>query len=555
MSITAISVTQFVRARSRWLLAACTFVLVCANVLMSPSHAADGSGEVPLIMGNRTIHVFRASLGAFTAEERAEGARQRIASAIEGAGEGWTSVKSSDQGVMVLLDGKPMFTVANGDARKLSSETQEDIANNASRVLQKVWSEARESRDPQVALFAAAKVALAAFLLAAALALIVKISRLIRSAVTARVSERLNALPVAGLGSKIASLLLGIASRSCVLFAWLLSMMVVFAFLTYSLEQFVLTRPIAEGLSQKLTNLLVQGLNSMAGSIPGLVIAVGIFLAAWIATQISSEVFNHVSSGQLKIGMLDAHTAPATRRIANASLWLFALAMAYPYLPGAQTEAFKGLSVILGLMVSIGTSGLIGQVASGVILVYTRALSLGEFVRIQDCEGTVTELGLFVTRLRTGLGEEVALPNALVLANVTRNFSRATKGNGFVLDTAITIGYDTPWRQVHAMLLEAAGTIPDIAREPAPYVVQTALSDFYVAYKLVVYAGAEKPAARARVASDLHAAIQDVFNRHDVQIMSPHYQRDPTAPKTVPESAWYVPPAVRPPKSPQSPQS
>jgi small-conductance mechanosensitive channel len=108
----------------------------------------------------------------------------------------------------------------------------------------------------------------------------------------------------------------------------------------------------------------------------------------------------------MRLGLLDAHTAPVTRHIVNAALWLFAAAMAYPYLPGAQTEAFKGLTVILGLMVSIGASGLIGQVASGVILVYTRALSLGDYVRIQDCEGTVTEIGLFVTRLRTGLGAE-----------------------------------------------------------------------------------------------------------------------------------------------------
>ena len=126
---------------------------------------------------------------------------------------------------------------------------------------------------------------------------------------------------------------------------------------------------------------------------------------------LGSELFKQVAAGQLKLGMLDAHTAPATRHIVNASLWLFALAMAYPYLPGAQTEAFKGLSVILGIMVSIGASGLVGQVASGVILVYTRALSLGEYVRIQECEGTVTEIGLFVTRLRNGMGTEFALPN------------------------------------------------------------------------------------------------------------------------------------------------
>jgi len=201
--------------------------------------------------------------------------------------------------------------------------------------------------------------------------------------------------------------------------------------------------------------------------------------------------------------------------------------------------------VILGIMVSIGASGVVGQVFSGVILVYTRALTLGEYVRILDSEGTVTEIGLFVTRLRTGMGAEIALPNALVLSNVTWNYSRVTRGTGFVLDTAVTIGYDTPWRQVHALLLEAAQPIAEITKQPAPYVVQTALSDFYVAYKLVVYVGSAQPATRARVASDLHASIQDMFNRYGVQIMSPGYYEDPAAPKTVPETNWYAAPAKR----------
>jgi small-conductance mechanosensitive channel len=281
----------------------------------------------------------------------------------------------------------------------------------------------------------------------------------------------------------------------------------------------------------------------VAEAIPGMFIAVIIFLVAWLCTQLSGEIFKQVAAGQLRLGMLDAHTAPATRHIVNASLWLFALAMAYPYLPGAQTEAFKGLSVILGIMVSIGASGLVGQVASGVILVYTRALSLGEYVRIQECEGTVTEIGLFVTRLRNGMGTEYALPNALVIGNVTRNFSRATRDGGHAFEAGITIGYDTPWRQVHALLLEAAASVPAISREPAPCVVQAALQDFYVAYRLVVHMQAGDPQARARVPSELHAAIQDVFNRHGVQIMSPSYYEDPAQPKVVPPSRWFTPPA------------
>jgi len=525
-----------------WLFAATAVATAAVAAAATPGEEA----EAPLIIGTRTIHVFRATLGAFTPAERAAGARQRVLRAFEERGEGWTSVKAQDAGVAVELDGKPLFLVVPGDARKLSDETADGLANAASHRLQTAWREAQESRDPRALLRGVMNVVLALVALVAALLGIWRISRWIRDAVTARLSRSVHALPDAALASRISPIFLDVASRSFVLLAWLLSLLALFLFLAWSLDQFAYTRAMGEGLLRAFTDLLLQSLNSVGAALPGTFVAGLIFLAAWICTQVSGELFSHVASGRLKLGMLDAHTAPATRRIVNASLWLFALAMAYPYLPGAQTEAFKGLSVILGIMVSIGASGLVGQVASGVILVYTRALSLGEYVRILDCEGTVTEIGLFVTRLRTGLGVECALPNALVLGNVTRNFSRAAKGTGFVLDANITIGYDTPWRQVHALLIEATRPIAAIAREPAPYVVQTALSDSYVEYRLVVHATAGDPAGRARVSSDLHASIQDMFNRYGVQIMSPNYYDDPAKPKIVPESDWFAAPAKRP---------
>jgi len=161
--------------------------------------------------------------------------------------------------------------------------------------------------------------------------------------------------------------------------------------------------------------------------------------------------------------------------------------------------------------------------------------------------GAVSALGIFITRVRTGLGEEVSLPNAYVVANTTRNYSRVVaSGRGFVLDTTVTIGYSTPWRQVHAMLLAAARRTPEILDDPKPFVVQTALSDFYVEYRLVCYAGPEAPQRRAMVLDALHANIQDVFNEHGVQIMSPHYMMDPARPQVVPKANWYEPPAREP---------
>jgi small-conductance mechanosensitive channel len=153
---------------------------------------------------------------------------------------------------------------------------------------------------------------------------------------------------------------------------------------------------------------------------------------------------------------------------------------------------------------------------------------------------------MFVTRIRTGLGEEIALPNSTVMGTSTKNYSRAVPGTGYVVDTVVTIGYSTPWRQVHAMLEEAARRTPDIARDPQPFVRQTALSDFYVEYRLVAYTPVETPLQRAEVLGKLHASIQDVFNEHGVQIMSPHYMMDPKEPQVVPKDRWYAAPAQRP---------
>ena len=194
-------------------------------------------------------------------------------------------------------------------------------------------------------------------------------------------------------------------------------------------------------------------------------------------------------------------------------------------------------------MVSVGGSSLFSQAASGLVLMYSRTLRVGEYVRIAEHEGTVTETGAFTTRIRTGLGEELTLPNALVLGTVTKNYSRVVPGYGFVVDTVVTIGYDTPWRQVEAMLIEAATRTPGVLAKPAPRVFQTALTDFYPEYRLVCVASPSQPRPRAEVLSALHTQIQDVFNEYGVQIMSPHYLGDPAIAKVVPPQDWYAAPA------------
>jgi small-conductance mechanosensitive channel len=295
--------------------------------------------------------------------------------------------------------------------------------------------------------------------------------------------------------------------------------------------------------------MLALGGSKVLSSLPGLFLVALIVLVARFVTETTNAFFERVREGRLVMGWLDGETARPTGRLVAALIWLFALVMAYPYLPGSQTEAFKGLSVLVGLMVTIGSSSVFAQLASGLILVFSRAVRTGDYVRIGPDEGTVVELGTFATRLRTGLGEDLMLPNTVVMAATTRNYSRGVVGKGCTIETTVTIGYSTPWRQVQAMLEEAARRTPGIAAEPAPFVRQTGLSDFYVEYRLVAYTPEESPDARPAVRDRLHSNIQDAFNENGVQIMSPHYMIDPDRPHVVPKSRWHLAPA-KPPAEP-----
>jgi small-conductance mechanosensitive channel len=277
---------------------------------------------------------------------------------------------------------------------------------------------------------------------------------------------------------------------------------------------------------------------SIAGAMPGLLIAALIFTIARLATRAVTAFLHRVERGEFHLGWLDGDTAGPSRRIGNFIVWLFALAIAYPFLPGSNSEAFKGVSVLAGLMLSLGATGVVGQITSGLSLTYSRTLRPGEYVRIGDTEGTVSSVGLFATKIHTGMGEEVSLPNAVVFSHPVRNFSRLVQDGQFMLHATVTIGYATPWRQVQAMLMEAACRTTGVAQDPPPFVVQTALSDFYVEYRLCAQSNRSAPRRRAEVMDRLHAHIQDVFNENSVQIMSPHYRSDTPQPQVVPPAHW-----------------
>jgi len=291
--------------------------------------------------------------------------------------------------------------------------------------------------------------------------------------------------------------------------------------------------PWTQGWSWLLVNFarlkLLEVLRALGSAIPGLiVIAVILMVFRWLV-RLSDRFFNAVSAGTLTVGGFHPELARPSKRIVRILLWVIAVMIAYPYIPGAQSKAVQGVSLLLGVMVSLGSTGFVGNVISGIVLTYARSFSPGERVKIGDHTGDIVSLGFFATKLRSLKNEEVTLPNGQVAAQPIVNYSRLAK-EGLVLHTEVTIGYDVEWRRVHALLTEAAGKVEGVEAEPAPWVIQRALNDSHVSYEL--NAVTHDASGQVKLYSRLHEEIQDAFARAGVEILSPAFQalRDANAP-------------------------
>jgi small-conductance mechanosensitive channel len=261
-------------------------------------------------------------------------------------------------------------------------------------------------------------------------------------------------------------------------------------------------------------------------ALPELAIVVIVFFFTRIIHQVLNHFFQSIALGEVRSTVFDPVTAETTRRLGSVGLWICAIIIAFPYLPGSESAAFRGVTVLTGLMLSIGSANLVTQFTSGLVLIYGRALRPGDYVETGQTEGTIEHIGLLACTLRTYRDEVVFLPNATV-ANGVKNFSMRRGGVRYI--ATVTIGYDAPWRKVHELLLAAAAATPGIRPAPGPTVLQTALDDFYIRYELQFTP--EEPGQRIPLLSRLHEAIQDRFREAGVQIMSPHYRSDPATPK------------------------
>lgn len=321
---------------------------------------------------------------------------------------------------------------------------------------------------------------------------------------------------------------------------WGLGLALAYVWATFVLNQFPYSKPWGEHLSAFLLQMFKDFGIGIINAMPDLFTVLVIFLLTRLFVRVITAFFHSAESGIFQSVWLQPETARATRRLVVVLIWIFALVIAYPYLPGAHTEAFKGVSVFVGLMLSLGSAGMVGQVVGGLVVVYSRAFRIGEYVKIGEYEGEIREIGILSTKMLTLKQEEITIPNAVLVGSTTINYSRHSEGGGSVLSTLVTIGYDAPWRQVHGLLLMAAERTPGVLKTPEPRVLQRSLSDFYVEYQLLFRI--KRPDQRYLILSELHGHIQDAFNEYGVQIMSPHFEAQPENLIVVPQSDWRKPP-------------
>ena len=320
-----------------------------------------------------------------------------------------------------------------------------------------------------------------------------------------------------------------------------LLLILVYLFITLVLDLFPWTRYISRPLLGYLINPIVTIGQSMIDYLPNLFFLVILIALLRLILKLTRTFFSEIDRGNISVPGFYADWAWPTYRIVRIIVIIIGAVVAYPYIPGSGSEAFKGITLLLGVFLSLGSTSLIANIIAGYTMTYRRTFKVGDLVRIEENLGEVTEIKMLVTRMRSLKNEEIVIPNSTILNGEVVNYSSMVTENGLILHTAVGIGYEVPWRQVEAMLLAAAESTDGLLTHPQPFVLKKELGDFGVLYELNAFSHhAER---MPRIYSDLHGHILDIFNDYGVAIMTPHYTGDPEEPKIVHKGEQYPPPA------------
>ena len=501
-------------------------------------------GEVfPVMLDNQELFTIRQGIGSFSAQERAKSITDRIEKIADDdalSPEDLTiKIDPEDKNPSIILGDTVIATITSKDA-KLHAVSQEVLAERALAKIKAAIVRYRQERQPDNLLKDAVLTVSATLstvlifwtMIFISLRVFPQIQRLITSLVPGVVFQNFEI---------ISSQTIGIFSLRVLQFIrTLIILTILYFYLTFVLRLFPWTRKFGDGFLQYFFSALEVVSQEIAKYLPSIFIILLIIFITHYLLRAIKPFFTGLERENLVINGFYPDWAKPTYNLLSLLIIALAIVIAFPYLPGFNSPAFQGVSVFLGVLFSLGSTSAIANVVGGIILIYTRSFQLGDKISIGDVIGDVIEKGLLVTRIRTPANRIITIPNSSLLNTNVINFSVSQREfkQPLILQTTVTLGYDLPWRKVHETLKEAALATKFIVSEPAPFVLQTSLDDFYVSYQLNAYT--DHPNKMVYIYSELHQNIQDKCNEVGIEIMSPHYKalRDGNH-STIPEN--YLP--------------
>jgi small-conductance mechanosensitive channel len=508
----------------------------------APTAHPDASVSLAKVEIDGTVLFRVVGVPALPADERAAAVAARIEAVAADPtfkSEEVATVET-DVGTAIMARDTRLILVTEDDAR-LEGLDRKVIAEAFAMRTRKAIDDWRAARAPG-ALKNALLLSLAGTVaFALAMALLMWISRRVRARLQ-RYRARIHSVEIQSFQVVRAGRIWGLLSRTLGVAITFAYAALIFVYLDYVLRLFPWTR----GASIKLMSYVLEPLHVLGkgvlNELPSLVFLAVLFVVIRWLLKVIHLFFGAIGRAEVNIDGFDPEWAEPTYKIVRVLVIAFALVVAYPYIPGSSSDAFKGISLFVGLVFSLGSSSIVANILAGYMLTYRRAFKIGDRVKIGETVGIVIATRMQVTHLRTFKNEEVTVPNALILSSEVVNYTALAKTEGLILHTTVGIGYETPWRQVEAMLKEAARRTEGLQTEPAPFVLQKSLGDFAVNYEINAYCS--NPQMIATLYSNLHRNILDVFNEFGVQIMTPAYEGDTPDPKVVPKDRWFTAPAL-----------
>ncbi|HVB86704.1 MAG TPA: mechanosensitive ion channel family protein [Candidatus Dormibacteraeota bacterium] len=495
---------------------------LAANPAAPPQKGGSAETGAPVVVSGKTIFTVRESLFTFSPQQRAQAIVDRVEWLSKQPENRILTVRTENEGSFtVILSGETVLaTVTDADASVAGKDRHELAEDYAGQI-----RAAAESLQREFGLKAILLSALYAMLATAALVLLLKLF----GVAFPKLYEKLHAWHGVYIRSvRIQKLELLPAERITAVLRFLaravrvvLTLVLLYAYVTLTFSFFPWTQGFSSSLLRSLLWPVRVVVSAALAYAPNVLFIVVILAAAYYLIKFVKVFFVAVARRSITLPDFYPEWAMPTYRISRFLVIAFTAVIIFPYLPGSSSPAFRGVSIFLGLLFSLGSSSAIANVVAGTVLTYTRAFHVGDRVKIADSTGDVIEKTLLSTRIRTIKNEEISIPNALVLGNHVTNYSSAARDRGLVLYTGVTIGYDAPWRIVHELLIDAALASANIQKNPRPFVLQTALNDFYVSYQINAFT--DRPADMAQTYSELHQNIQDKFNEAGVEIMSQHF--------------------------------